>query len=69
MTDATDLPVPELVSAVAVAVPGATAWQDALAANLAPGAHTAARDDVCADARTPRAPPAHRKAASTPTAA
>lgn len=46
-TDATDLPVPELVSAVAVAVPGATAWRDALAAKLVPGAHTAARDDVC----------------------
>lgn len=46
-TEPTDLPVPELVSATRVDVPGAAAWRDALAANLPPPVHTAMRDDLC----------------------
>ncbi|HZO03599.1 MAG TPA: long-chain fatty acid--CoA ligase [Burkholderiales bacterium] len=37
----TDLPVPDFVRA-----PGSRAWQDALAANLAPGPHLAVADDL-----------------------
>lgn len=45
---ATDLPLPDFVRAprAAIRAPGVTLWADAIAAGLAPGAHTAGPDDL-----------------------
>ena len=45
LTATTDLPVPEIVSAARTVVEGATAWADAMAAQLVPSAHTARAGD------------------------
>jgi fatty-acyl-CoA synthase len=42
----TDLPLPDVVSAAATGVPGATAWNDALTLACVPGAHLAGPDDL-----------------------
>jgi fatty-acyl-CoA synthase len=46
LTVPTDLPVPELVSTARIVVPDCVAWADAIAADIAPGAHTAGTDDL-----------------------
>ncbi|HWU74950.1 MAG TPA: long-chain-fatty-acid--CoA ligase [Rhodanobacter sp.] len=46
LTVPTDLPLPECVSAPRQAIAGTTAWMDALAAQLAPAAHTAGAADL-----------------------
>jgi fatty-acyl-CoA synthase len=49
LVEPTDLKVPDAfkLPRQAVAGPNVTAWSDALAAGLAPGAHTAGPDDLC----------------------
>jgi fatty-acyl-CoA synthase len=43
---ATDLPIPEIVTAPATAIAGAVSWHDALAQDLAPAAHRAGPADL-----------------------
>ncbi|HYM86715.1 MAG TPA: long-chain-fatty-acid--CoA ligase, partial [Pseudoxanthomonas sp.] len=43
---ATDLPVPDVVSAAAIATPGAAAWRDVLATDCVPGAPLAGPEDL-----------------------
>jgi fatty-acyl-CoA synthase len=49
LTTATDLKVPEVVQMPrqAIAAPGVTSWNDAIAAGIAPGPHLAGPDDLC----------------------
>ena len=49
VTEPTDLPVPELVTAPAIAIADehATAWSDAIGAQLEPSEHTAGPDHLC----------------------